>query len=347
MNHKTKLPLNIADKYISLFKKKEYYKLPSLRVKVLKRVFVNHWGIVLKRFVIPFKSAENLIGSYDQTFYWIHWKKVIEQFLVCKFGKSLPFIKLDAKEEYFTIHTPWFGYFSWLTTYVPKLLSVIENHPHAILLVPEEWNKIMYVRDTLDMFPNLKMKVLPNDHHVFVEKFIFAENRPWTSIFYPEQIHQVRGVFFSQIAGVKLKPVARLYVSRRKANRRKIVNELELLDYLKSQGFEEICFEDYSIAEQVFLMKNAEYLVSMHGAGLTNVMFMNPFTSVLEITPIVEKENQFRFPFWRISSILDVNYYVQFSTTVNNGEIDLYSRNIEVDIPELKMNIELMLNIKA
>ena len=112
---------------------------------------------------------------------------------------------------------------------------------------------------------------------------------------------------------------------------------------LKEQGFEEICFEDYTILEQVFLMQNVEVLVSMHGAGLTNVLFMNPHSKLLEFTPIVEQNKQFRFPFWRISSILELDYYVQFSKTIDTGEIDLYSRNIEVDLFELKKNLELML----
>lgn len=343
MKFKTKLPLNITEEYLHLFKKKETYSVPLLKVYVLKNVFVNHWGVVIKNIKIPSKSLENLHGSYDQTFYWSHWKKAFEQLLVCKFGKSLPSIRLDKKETYFTIHTPWFGYFSWLTTYLPKLLLANKNYPDAIVLIPEEWNKVAYVSDTLALFPEIKKKVLPNDHHAFVERFVLTENRPWTSVFYPEQIDQVRAIFTPQLHTVQLSPIKRIYVSRKKANRRKIVNETEVLDILKTNGFEEICFEDYSILEQVFLMQNAEMLVSMHGAGLTNILFMNPHSKLLELTPIVEQDKQFRFPFWRISSILEIDYYVQFCDTINNGESDLYARNIKVDIHKLQNNMELMI----
>ena len=343
MKHKTKLPSNITVEYLDLFKQKQTYSTPLLKVFVLKNVFVNHWGIVLKNLKIPSKSLENLHGSYDQTFYWSHWRKVFEQFLVCKFGKSLPFIRLDKKEMYFTIHTPWFGYFSWLTTYLPKLLLAHKNYPDAILLVPEEWSKIGYVCDTLELFPEIKKKIFPTDNHAFIEKFVMAENRPWTSVFYPDQIEQIRNIFIPQITTIPLNPIKRIYVSRKKANRRKIMNESEMVVLLKEQGFEEICFEDYTILEQVFLMQNVEVLVSMHGAGLTNVLFMNPHSKLLEFTPIVEQNKQFRFPFWRISSILELDYYVQFSKTIDTGEIDLYSRNIEVDLFELKKNLELML----
>jgi capsular polysaccharide biosynthesis protein len=344
MKQKSKLPLNISDEYYSLFKKNESYYLPDLKLRILKNVFVSHAGIVLRGKLIPMKSAENLVGFYDYTFYWSHWRKAIEQYLVCKFGRSLPFIKLRRTHTYFTIHTPWFGYFSWLTTNIPKLLSVVEKHSDAILLVPEEWDNIPFVKDSLKLFPKVKIQVFPKDNHAFVEKFILAENRPWTSVFYPEQIQQVRDFYFSQISELVISPVKRLYISRKKANRRRIENESVLTDYLKMKGFEVICFEDYSIIEQAFLANNAEYIVSMHGAGLTNVLFMSPGASVLEITPIVDKEDQFRFPFWRISSILNLRYYVQFSNTVQNGETDVYSRNIVVDTDQFIKNIDLMLN---
>jgi hypothetical protein len=344
MKQKTNLPLNVSEEYVKLFNKKVHYDTPVLEVLLLRNVFVSHAGIVLKKMTIPLKSAENLIGFYDQTFYWSHWRKAIEQLLVCKFGKSLQSIQLDKSDLYFTIHTPWFGYFSWLTTCIPKLLDVVRTYPNAILLVPQEWEKIDFVKNTLALFPDLKMKTLPSDSHAFIDHFVLAQNRPWTSVFYPKQIQEVRDVFIKESLKVTIKPIKRLYVSRKKALRRKIINELELVDFVKSKGFEEICFEDYSIIEQVFLMQNAECLISMHGAGLTNVLFMNPESSVLEITPIVERDYQFRFPFWRIASILKLNYFVQFSKTIDSGESDFYSRNIDVNLAELQCNVGLMLN---
>ena len=344
MKVKTNLPLNLADEHVYLFKGKEMYSLKELRIRKLKNVFVNHWGVVLKRLLIPLRSAENLIGLYDQSFYWQHWRKVLEQYIVCKFGKSLPSVQLNDANEYYSIHTPWFGYFSWLTTHLPKLLAVSEKFPNAILLVPEGWDKEVFVKDTLEMFPQIKKEIIPEDHHVFVKNFILAENRPWTSVFYPEQLKQVRVLFFSNISQVKLTPIKRIYVSRKQAKRRIIVNETDLVNCLRQFDFEEICFEDYSIFEQVYLMKHAECLVSMHGAGLTNAMFMSPKSSVLEISPVIENKDLFRFPFWRISSILEIDYYIQFASTINNHEDDFYSRNIEVDIEQLKKNIDLMIH---
>ena len=341
----SKLPINVKIEYVDLFKKKGRYSLNPLKIKIINNVFITHWGLLVKNWLLPIRSVENLIGTYDKSFYFSHWRLAIEQFLVSKFGKSLPSIKIEDDALYFTIHTPWFGYFSWLTTYLPRLIEISNKYPEATLLVPEEWNNISFVSDTLSMFPNLKMKILPNDHHAFVKNYVFAETRPWTSIFYPEHIEKVRNVFIEKLKEetVELSPIKKIYVSRKKANRRKIINEEELESYLINLGFESICFEDYSIFEQVYLMQNADVLISMHGAGLTNTLFMSPKSTLLELTPLLENKNLFRFPFWRISSILVVNYYVQFCDTINKGEKDFYSRNIQVDMTEFKENMNAIL----
>ena len=341
----SKLPINVKIEHVDLFKKKEKYTLKLLKIKVINNVFITHWGLLVKNFILPIRSVENLIGTYDKPFYFSHWRLAIEQFLVSKFGKSLPSIKIEDDTLYFTIHTPWFGYFSWLTTYLPRLIEISNKYPEATLLVPEEWENISFVSDTLEMFPNIKKKILPNDYHAFVKNYVFAETRPWTSIFYPEHIEKVRNVFIEKLKEetFELSPIKKIYVSRKKANRRKIINEEELETYLINLGFESICFEDYSIFEQVYLMQNADVLISMHGAGLTNTLFMSPKSTLLELTPLLENKKLFRFPFWRISSILDVNYFVQFCDTINEGESDFYSRNIKVNMEDFKENINSIL----
>ena len=345
----TKLTLNLSDRNRHLFASKESYLNKSLKIKNLTNVFISHWGLLIYRLFMPFKSAENLIGKYDSTFYFHHWRIAVEQYLVSKFGKSLPSQHFN-EGEYFTIHTPWFGYFSWLTTYLPRLIVIHQKYPNAILLVPEEWKSISYVKDSLTLFPNLKMEIVKTDHHMFVKNFIFAQVRPWTSQFYPDHLEDVRNLFSSDsvIVTDNLTPIKRIYVSRKKANRRKIINEEVIELFLQEHGFQSICFEDYTINEQVFLMQNAEILISMHGAGLTNTMFMNPKSILFELTPLVENHKQFRFPFWRIASLLKIDYYVQFCKTIDQGEKDFYSRNLEVDMDEFKNNIEkLIVNSKS
>ena len=77
----------------------------------------------------------------------------------------------------------------------------------------------------------------------------------------------------------------RLYISRAKANYRKVANEQELYPVLEKYGFQIIYFEDYSLADQISICQHAKVLMGLHGAGLVNMAFLPPGGKVIEIRP--------------------------------------------------------------
>jgi hypothetical protein len=341
MKYQTKLPANfeqLSKKHQDWYQKKQKYSLSILQSKKLNNVFITNSGLLIHHLLLPIKSAENLIGTYDYTFYYKYWRKAIEQFLVSKYGKSLNSIKYNNKNiEYYTIQTPWFGYFSWLTTHLPRLINIQQKNPNAVLLLPLELEEINYVRNSISCVQNLKLELVPKNHHIFVKNYIFQQVRPWTSKFFPEDIFAVRSFFDVK---ENKKANKRIYISRSKAKRRKIINESEFETYLLAQNFEIVHFEDLSISQQVNLMSETEIVISLHGAGLTNCMFMQPQSNLIELIPEVEKLKDFRFPFWRISSIVGLRYYSLFCETKSTEEIDLYDRNIIVSIKEIHNILE-------
>ncbi len=76
-----------------------------------------------------------------------------------------------------------------------------------------------------------------------------------------------------------------VYASRSKARGRFILNEAEVLRSISHLAPHVVCFEDLSFAEQVTLMGKTKMFISIHGAGLTNMMFMPPGGSVIELLP--------------------------------------------------------------
>ena len=76
-----------------------------------------------------------------------------------------------------------------------------------------------------------------------------------------------------------------IYISRKKAAKRKIINEEELISFLEKHGFQPIILEKLAFLEQVALFSQAKVVIAPHGAGLTNLVFSRPGTKVLEIMP--------------------------------------------------------------
>lgn len=100
----------------------------------------------------------------------------------------------------------------------------------------------------------------------------------------------------------------RIYISREKANSRRIVNESEVLNILEKYGFEKVFLESLSITEQMQLFVSSEYVIAPHGAGLTNLVFCPQGTKVLEIF----SPNYVSVSYWNICNQIGLDYYYLF-----------------------------------
>lgn len=96
----------------------------------------------------------------------------------------------------------------------------------------------------------------------------------------------------------------KVFISRRAASRRRIVNEVEILPILQRFGFVDVCAEDFSLTEIAALMRNATHIVAPHGAGLANLIFAPNSAKVLEIYGA-----HLSSEFWRICCERGLKYY--------------------------------------
>lgn len=79
------------------------------------------------------------------------------------------------------------------------------------------------------------------------------------------------------------KKIPKLYIRRQGNVSRKIVNENDLERILQTKGFIAVDSASISVGEQIALFKGAEIIVSAHGSALTNLVFCQPQTAVIEI----------------------------------------------------------------
>lgn len=83
---------------------------------------------------------------------------------------------------------------------------------------------------------------------------------------------------------VTTNPKRKIFISRARATKRKVLNEEKLLPVLKQYGFEIVRAEELTYQQQVQLFFDAEAVVAPHGAGLTNLLFARD-CKVLELHP--------------------------------------------------------------
>jgi capsular polysaccharide biosynthesis protein len=73
---------------------------------------------------------------------------------------------------------------------------------------------------------------------------------------------------------------SRVYISRRKARNRQVVNEPELEARLEERGFETYVLEELSVDDQIALFSGADVVFGLHGAGFTNALFASDATVI-------------------------------------------------------------------
>lgn len=345
-----KKPINVEGDLLSLFKPDYKYKSVRLKVKYLSKVFVNHYGLVLKNGVIVKGCAPNIgISSYDHTALFKHWRKGFEQMLVSKYGKSIPSENWEDDNKYLLIHSPWFSYYFWITECLPRLLRVKDRLDDLVLIYPESWGNFSFVNETLALFPNLKKRVLKKDMHLRVKNLIMPEVKPWSPMFIPEDVERVRNFLFAAVEKAQIKPPYqsdKIYITRKAAQRRKFTNEDKVEKILSGYGFQPVKMEELSFFEQIALMKQTKYMTAITGAGLINILFMQKGGAFLDLTNQAYKtKKQYRFHYFKLCNILNIDYGVSFFKHENDIEVDHYSnQNLLLDEKKLRNDIELIIN---
>jgi tetratricopeptide (TPR) repeat protein len=111
----------------------------------------------------------------------------------------------------------------------------------------------------------------------------------------------------------------RIYISRRAARWRRVINEAEVLEALRPWGFVSVQLEALSPGEQIALMQRAEAVIGIHGAGLTNLAFCQPGTVVIEIFPT----NAVLPYFWSLAQVVGLNYFPLLAATCDPALVAL------------------------
>lgn len=116
----------------------------------------------------------------------------------------------------------------------------------------------------------------------------------------------LRKLFLSEKAKeTKYYQTEKIYISRKEASRRRVVNEEEVISFLDKFGFSNITIESISVVEQAALLASAKVVIAAHGAGLTNLVFCSSGTKVIEF---FAPEYVVKY-YWIVSNVCGLEYY--------------------------------------
>jgi capsular polysaccharide biosynthesis protein len=99
----------------------------------------------------------------------------------------------------------------------------------------------------------------------------------------------------------------KLGILRKTTLRRRIVNEVDYINWCTGNGIQLIDPGDYSFMEQVALFSKANFLIAPHGAGETNMLFMRPNSIIIEINN--EKASEATLCYLSLAGHLSFRFY--------------------------------------
>lgn len=357
-----KLPFNLKESDSKLFHSISKERVFKPTIQRLKKCFVTYDGLLLRRGILNSRCAFNLIGKSDTTYYFTFWMKTLEQFIVSKFGKSIKSISLDNKDEYLLIHSKWFNYGFWVNDFIGRLIEAESTigFNRIKLIFPSDWDTIPFVKESLEAFTIDRM-IIPKDHHLFVQRLILPSTRQYTASFDSHSLNQIRDrmVLESQKRTTLKNSFDRIYLSRKQRGVRVVLNENEVVAFLKKNNFEVVHFEELGFWDQIYMMSQAKIFISIHGAGFSNVLFMPKKSFVIEFLEYDFAHYANPFPHWKLAVSAGLEYLYMFCKSDLTEYIEtveqkrsnpdrrneLVNRNIYVDIKELENNLNRIISV--
>ena len=134
----------------------------------------------------------------------------------------------------------------------------------------------------------------------------------------------------------------KLYVNRCNARARKVANEGEIRESLEKAGFEFVELDEIPFAEQVEMFSECSELISIHGAALTNMIFMPPGGRIVELYPGGFTESDFFNPCYkRLATVLSHEHtYVLSERKCTEAPFDLHNDDIVVELSAIMKVIQ-------
>lgn len=329
-----RLPLNFDNKHKDIFDVVSSIELPKPYYSIYTNCAVLKNGIVI-----------NLSGIKKQSLlYDIRLKEIGGYLMVLKmFTKELlngrfKFIKKN-RLPIVTVINEWSNnYFHWLTEVLPKIYFLKKHFSEFTILIPSNFTA-EYQITSLKL---MNVSFIYFEGMALLRKgYLPSRQAPYSAHYNPEIIKGLSNEIRLKI-DLSFHVGSYIYITRCNAKIRKILNENEVIDLLRKYGFKVVEFESLSFQQQVSLSYYAEIIVSIHGAGLTNMIFCKPGTVVLEFSlknQILDK------CYYTLSDVCDLSYYYQFCNSADSS-IDYYSANLIVDIKLLEQNIIQILEKK-
>jgi len=199
------------------------------------------------------------------------------------------------------------NYYHWIADLLPRLLLIkkykLSDFDERFIIL-HNTNK-RYETETLQLLQIRESHIirLSAFRHLNVKDLVIADYVPsnignsfpkWKT----DLLHEFRNTCISNKVNNNL---TKIYLVRGKQKTRNLIGEEKLIAFLQKEGFQIIDPQKISLKEQIIALSNANTVIALQGAALTNILFCQEHSLIIELR----------------SSHLPPDYFSEISKTCN------------------------------
>jgi hypothetical protein len=250
-----------------------------------------------------------------------------------KFSFSFFKKKIKVKGPALSIAHGWYnGYYHFTLECLPKLFMLREYLPDSTLVFPKKiqkfhsgWFELLGIKNILFL----------DEDEVAKTPLVITTSFPARDLNHHDLIMpEFSNWVLSHLKDPLSLNFKKIFIGRKDPLHRKLINVQEVKDVLTQAGFTYVVMEDHSVADQLRIFSNAEQMVSVHGASLSNLCFSKAGTKVLDLM----HEDFKQWCFLKLSIIKKLDYSILPCKGEGDHPLPGY-KDIKVDITALRKKL--------
>lgn len=318
-----RFPVNYSNQDAFLFSKEIKREFPNLYCMYYKNICINAEQYLWKN-----------LRFIDETFFRRENRRQ-EKLSNYKFLIKSLFKRKKAINNGLWLIDNWSkGYFHWFGDVLQKYYS-LEGKVSKIIL-PYTYSKIDFITESA-RFLNIDLIFINKSAIIKCKNLIIIPTSFVSGNFYDGTMNTIQSKF-SKTTKPKNRTSKILYLSRKLTNRRKVTNDKEIGDFVKQIGGDVLMLEKIPWKKQLEYFRNCKFLISPHGAGLTNMLFCCGNVKIVEFR---HHNSQSQNMYFSMASALKLDYYY---INCQGDEPDPHISNIEVPIEKLNSLLDSFVN---
>jgi capsular polysaccharide biosynthesis protein len=325
---KIKLPINISITDRHFFEKCLFWKYSYPKVKRHYFLFAYPKGYSTSVFLNPIKNIAPWKNFYQSFNKYYFLGELLNSFFKLK-------VRVELKGKYYYCVNEFSdNYFHWFTEVLPKMLyvknSLDRNAQFFIPFFLKEYQIDSLAECNIDTYHTDQKTSLFRRVNV-VENFTI-----YPGIYNPELLSGVKKIIIKKNDNKNFSK-RKIYITRINSSRRKLLNENALSEILLRYNIEIFDFDKTSFKEQLDIIKHTEILISIHGAALTNMLFMEANSKIIEFLPVELTNDKCYF---MLAGALKHDYY--YVDCQMNGKSHITS-DFFIDLKEFEETLKMAL----